>query len=322
MAINAKKTALITGITGQDGSLLARLLLQKEYDVIGITRDLGGLRGNNLEKLGISKKITLEEVQLTNGQAINELLKKIQPIEVYHLSGQSSVGLSFSSPVETYSSISISTLNLLEGIRHHSPRTRFYNAASSECYGDTKGTPATEETPFKPMSPYAIAKSSAYWMTQLYRRSYGLFASNGVLFNHESPLRGEMFVTQKIIRTAHSIAEGRSEYIELGNLDVKRDWGWANEYIHAIWLILQAKKADDFIIATGKSHSLLDFVLAVFEYYKLDPKKHLRINPNFYRPSDLNDSSANPLKAAKILQWRATKSMADVVRGMIENNLD
>ena len=321
MAPSSKK-ALISGVTGQDGALLARLLLHMGYEVIGTSRNPEFQSGNNLSRLGIYNKVKIVELHLDNLDQTQTLLKQIQPDEIYHLAGQSSVGLSFKIPTETHTSISVSTINLLEAIRLNSPHTRFYNAASSECYGDTKGQPATEETNFNPQSPYAVAKASAYWMTQLYRRSYDLFASNGVLFNHESPLRGEQFVTQKIIKTAQNIAAGKAHFLELGNLDITRDWGWANEYVTAIWKILQAKNSDDFIIATGKSHSLRDFVHSVFKYYNLDPVEHLRINQGFLRPNDLKDSSANPQKAELILGWRATRSMDDVVRGMIENDLD
>jgi len=236
---------------------------------------------------------------------------------VYNLAGQSSVGLSFEQPVETLESVSIGTLNLLEVVRFLDKNIRLYNAGSSECYGDTGGIPADEQTPFRPRSPYAVAKAAAFWEVANYREAYGLFACSGILFNHESPLRPERFVTQKIVRTASRIAAGSGERLRLGNLDIWRDWGWAPEYVRAMWLMLQQDTPEDYVIATGVTSSLEQFVEEVFRLKGLHWKDHVDIDPAFFRPSDLRMSAANPDKAAARLGWKAQYTVRDVAREMV-----
>jgi GDPmannose 4,6-dehydratase len=245
-------------------------------------------------------------------------IKQSNPDEVYYLAGQSSVGLSFEQPAEAIQSVVIGTLNMLEAIRMADKDIRFYNAGSSECFGDTQGLPANEETPFNPRSPYAVAKASAYWLVNNYREAYGLFACTGLLFNHESPLRPERFVTQKIISTAMRIANGSSETLNLGRLDISRDWGWAAEYVDAMWRMLQLEKPEDFVIATGKTYLLEDFVRLTFAAFDLDWLEHVKRSEEFMRPTDLLISKADPSKAKNTLCWQAHIDMPKVVTKMIE----
>src|SRR5271157_2763351 len=258
------KTALITGISGQDGAYLAKLLLNKGYSVCGTSRDAQICPFHNLERLEIREQVEVESVVLNDFRSVIQALFKIQPDEIYNLAGQSSVSLSFEQPVETQESIHLATLNLLEAIRFTGKNIKLYSAGSSECFGDLRGEAATEETPFRPRSPYAVAKAAAFWQVANYREAYGIFACSGLLFNHESPLRPERFVTRKIISTACSIAKGAKEKLELGNIAIQRDWGWAPEYVEAMWLMMQQKHPDDFVIATGESHSLEEFVETAF----------------------------------------------------------
>ena len=246
------KKALICGVSGQDGAYLAKFLLDKGYVVCGTSRDAQMSSFHNLARLGIRNRINLESVAINDFRSVSQVLMKIQPDEVYNLAGQSSVGLSFQQPVETLDSISVGTLNFLEAIRFYSKPIKFYNAGSSECFGDTGGTPADESTPFRPRSPYAVAKSAAFWEVANYREAYGIFACSGILFNHESPLRPERFVTKKIVAAACRIASGCNEKLYLGNISIQRDWGWAPEYIEAMWLMMQQGTPDDFVIATGR----------------------------------------------------------------------
>ena len=251
-------------------------------------------------------------------QSVLQVLARYQPDEVYNLAGQSSVGLSFEQPVETQESISIGTLNLLEGIRFLDPKIRLYNAGSSECFGDTGDAPANESTPFRPRSPYAVAKAAAYWQIANYREAYGLYACSGILFNHESPLRQERFVTQKIVRSACRIAHGSEERLKLGNLNIERDWGWAPEYVHAMWKILQQAQPEDFVIATGETRALRDFVTEVFATLSLDWCNHVDSDPALMRLTDLRISRADPSRAAAQLGWKAQTHMQGVVRSMVE----
>jgi GDPmannose 4,6-dehydratase len=241
---------------------------------------------------------------------------KIQPDEVYNLAGQSSVGLSFQQPVETLESIAQGTLNLLEAIRFTGRPIRLYNAGSSECFGDTD-QPADEGTPFRPRSPYAVAKAAAFWEISNYREAYGIYACSGMLFNHESPLRPERFVTRKIVAAACRIADGSREQLQLGNTAIQRDWGWAPEYVEAMWLMLQQHKPADYVIATGESHSLEEFVEAAFSSVGLDWRKHVVINESLLRPTDISVGRANPVRAKSELGWQARSRMHDVVRMMI-----
>ena len=296
--------ALICGITGQDGSYLAKLLLDKGYDVIGTSRDAMITSLENLHKLGIQEKITLTSMAINDFRSVLTVIQKQQPDEIYNLAGQTSVGLSFDQPVEAMESISLGTLNILEAIRFVKQPIRFYNAGSSECFGDTGSTAADENTPFCPRSPYAVAKSSAHWLVQNYRDAYGLFGCTGILFNHESPLRPQRFVTQKIVRGAARIARTGSGILELGNIDIHRDWGWAPEYVEAMWLMLQQGRADDYVIATGRSCSLGYFVERAFQWFGLNRREHVIFNNELRRPSDITYSCGNPALAERRLGWK------------------
>ena len=316
-----KKTALICGISGQDGSYLAALLLSKGYTVFGTSRDAQGSSFSNLRKLGIQNQITFLSMVPEDFRSVLVALRKSKPDEIYYLAGQSSVGLSFEQPAETMQSITMGTLNILEGCRMLETENKVikvYHAGSGECFGNTQGKPADESTPFYPMSPYAVAKSSAYWLVNNYRESYGLFACTGILFNHESALRPERFVTQKIVRAVKRIAQGSTEKLKLGRLDIARDWGWAPEYVEAMWLMLQQEKPQDFVIATGITISLEEFVQTAFEQAGLNWRDHVVQDPALFRPTDLAVGRADPTKAYRELGWKATTTGVDVVKKMYE----
>jgi GDPmannose 4,6-dehydratase len=255
---------------------------------------------------------------LNDFRSVLQVLTKIQPDEIYNLAGQSSVGLSFEQPVETLESITTGTLNLLEAIRFLGVPIKLYNAGSSECFGDTGETVADETTPFRPRSPYAVAKAAAFWEVANYREAYGLFACSGILFNHESPLRPERFVTQKIIAAACRIAQGSTEQLYLGNMQIQRDWGWAPEYVEAMYLMLQQEEPDDYVIATGESSSLEEFVAAAFASVNLDWQSHVVIDNSLLRPTDLAVGRGNPVKAKNKLGWQAKYKMKQVVQMMVE----
>ncbi|HIK27638.1 MAG: GDP-mannose 4,6-dehydratase [Oscillatoriaceae bacterium SKW80] len=312
------KKALICGISGQDGAYLAKLLLSKGYIVCGTSRDAEISSFRNLLRLGIREEVKLESMSLTDFRSVLQVLTKIQPDEVYNLAGQSSVGLSFEQPVETLESIATGTLNLLEAIRFTGGHVKLYNAGSSECFGDTGDKAADENTPFRPRSPYAVAKAAAFWEVANYREAYGLFACSGILYNHESPLRPERFVTQKIVAAACRIARGSKEKLHLGDISVKRDWGWAPEYVEAMYLMLQQEQPDDYVIATGESHSLEEFVATAFSYVGLDWREHVVTDTSLYRPTDIACGRGNSAKAKEKLGWQAKYKMHDVVRMMIE----
>ncbi len=311
------KKALICGVSGQDGAYLARLLLNKGYAVYGSSRDAQMSSFRNLARLGLLGKVNLESVAVNDFRSVIQALMKIQPDEVYNLAGQSSVGLSFQQPVETLESISVGTLNFLEAIRFVGKPIRFYNACSSECFGDISSV-ADETTPFAPRSPYAVAKAAAFWELANYREAYGLFACSGILFNHESPLRPERFVTKKIIAAACRIAAGGREKLHLGNIAIRRDWGWAPEYVEAMWLMLQQEKSEDFVIATGESSSLEKFVDTAFSAVQLNWREHVELDSSLLRPTELSVGRGNPAKAQAKLGWKARFSMRDVVRMMVE----
>lgn len=311
------KTALICGVSGQDGAYLADLLLKKGYSVYGTSRDAQMSSFNNLSRLGIREKIKLESMSLTDFRSVLQILTKIQPDEVYNLAGQSSVGLSFEQPVETLESMAIGTLNLLEAIRFTKAKIKLYNASSSECFGDTKGLPADENTPFRPRSPYAVAKATAFWEVANYREAYGLFACSGILFNHESPLRPERFVTQKIIKAAIDIAAGKQQKLYLGDISIQRDWGWAPEYVEAMYLMLQQQEPDDYVIATGETYSLEKFVEVAFSCVGLNWQDYVESDSNLLRPTDIAVGRGNPTKAEQKLGWKAQYKMPDVVRMMV-----
>lgn len=311
------KTALICGISGQDGSFLARFLLAKGYTVWGTSRDAQGASFSNLQLLGIKDKIHFSSMVPEDFRSVLVSLRKSNPDEIYYLAGQSSVGLSFDQPAETIQSITLGMLNVLEACRMVEKKIKIYHAGSSESFGNTNGIPASESTPFHPVSPYAVAKASAFWLVDNYRNAYDLFACTGILFNHESYLRPSRFVTQKIISTAKRIAEGSTELLELGRLDVSRDWGWAPEYVEAMWLMLQQPEPEDFVIATGESNTLGSFVEEAFSHFGLNPENHVIQNQNFMRPTDLKISIGDPSKAETKMGWKAKSNMRDVIAKMI-----
>lgn len=313
------KNALICGITGQDGAYLTKFLLNKGYVVFGTSRDAQMNACINLQELGIRGRVKIISMAINDFRSVLSVVKHFEPDEIYNLAGQSSVALSFEQPVETLESITIGTLNLLESIRFLDKDIRFYNAASSECFGDTKGNPADENTPFRPRSPYAVAKAAAFWAVANYREAYDLHVCSGILFNHESPLRHERFVTQKIIMAACRIAEGSKEKLHLGNVSVSRDWGWAPEYVEAMWRMLQLEKPEDFVIATGLSSSIEEFVKTAFSILDLNWREHIVLNHDLLRPTEILHSCGNPKKAKEKLDWYAKYKMADVVAQMIKN---
>jgi len=312
------KKALIIGITGQDGSYLADFLLDKGYQVVGTSRDASLSSFSNLIHLGVLDKVQVESVSLNDFRSVIQVFKKHCPDEVYNLAGQSSVSLSFEQPVETFESISIAVLNLLEAIRFMDLPIRLYNASSSECFGNTEGQSASDKTPFHPRSPYAVAKAAAFWQVANYREAYGMFACSGLLFNHESPLRPKRFVTKKIVRAACRIATDGCGVLRLGNISVQRDWGWAPEYVKAMWAMLQEEEPEDYVIATGQTNSLQDFVEAVFSNVGLKWRDHVEYNPDLKRPTDIDISVANPEKAEIKLKWKASYYMRDVAKMMVE----
>ncbi|QMW01856.1 GDP-mannose 4,6-dehydratase [Spirosoma foliorum] len=311
------KTALICGVSGQDGAYLAKLLLEKGYKVVGGSRDAQMSSFKNLERLGIRSSIQFVSISINDFRSVLQTLLKVKPDEVYNLAGQSSVGLSFEQPVETLESISVGTLNLLEAIRFTNQPIKFYNAGSSECFGDTGSLTADENTPFRPRSPYGVAKAAAFWQVANYREAYQIHASTGILFNHESPLRPERFVTQKIVAAACRIANGSNEILTLGNIDIARDWGWAPDYVEAMWLMLQQNQSDDYVIATGKTHKLSDFIRVVFETVGLCWENHVHTDKSFFRPTDIAEGHANPAKALRNLEWKAQFTMSEVARQMV-----
>ncbi|GAB4543871.1 MAG: GDP-mannose 4,6-dehydratase [Pleurocapsa sp.] len=312
------KKALICGISGQDGAYLAKLLLEKGYLVCGTSRDAQVSSFRNLLRLGIREQIKYESLVPTDFRSVLQVISKIQPDEIYNLAGQTSVGLSFDQPVETLESIATGTLNFLEAIRFTGAPIKFYNAGSSECFGEIGDLPADENTPFRPRSPYAVAKSTAFWQVANYREAYNIFACSGILFNHESPFRPKRFVTQKIISAACRIANGSKEQLYLGNISVKRDWGWAPEYVEAMYLMLQQENPDDYVIATGSSFTLEEFVAEAFSYVGLNWQDHVVTDASLLRPTDLAISKGNPTHAQAKLNWQAKYKMPDVVKMMIE----
>lgn len=315
------KRALICGISGQDGAYLADSLLKQGYQVYGTSRDAQISTFHNLIFLGIRDQIQIESMALTDFRSVLQVIKKVDPNEIYNLAGQSSVALSFTQPVETLESITIGTVNLLEAIRFLEKPIKLYNASSSECFGDTGGVSANENTAFRPRSPYAVAKAAAHWAVANYREAYCIFACSGILFNHESLLRHERFVTKKIISAACRIARGSEEKLHLGNISIRRDWGWAPEYVEAMRLMLQAKRPDDYVIATGKSHSLENFISLAFERLKLNWRDYVIIDRNLFRPTDIQEGIGNPQKAFEFLKWKARYTMSDVVRMMIDHEM-
>lgn len=312
------KRALICGVSGQDGAYLAKLLVEKGYEVHGTSRDANLSEFPNLSALGIKDRVKTWSMSTTDFRSVLSVFDAVRPEEIYSLAGQSSVGLSFQQPVETLESNIFGTLNLLEALRFFRRPTRFYNACSGECFGNTGDSPAREDTPFRPESPYAVAKAAAFWETANYRAAYGLFACSGILFNHESPLRPARFVTRKIVSAAARIAGGSDEKLTLGNMEVARDWGWAPEYVDAMWRMLQQENPQDFVIATGETRTLKEFTAAAFSAFGLDWKAHVSSDPALFRPSDLPTGRADPSKAGRLLSWKAATKMDAVVKAMCE----
>lgn len=313
---------LICGITGQDGSLLAKLLLEKGFEVIGTSRDAQTANQSNLNKLGILRDIEFTSMALKDFHSVFCVIQKHRPDQIFNLAGQTSVGLSFSQPNEALESIALGTLNILEAIKLIDKPIRFYNAGSSECFGDTGDFAANEDTPFCPRSPYAVAKASAHWLVDNYRKSYDLFCVTGILFNHESPLRPDRFVTQKIVHGAARIAKDNERVLELGNIEITRDWGWAPDYVEAMWTMLQQDKPEDYVVATGQSNTLRQFVEHAFNWFGLDWKNHVVLSTHLNRPSDIMISKADPSKAFKELGWKAKYSMENVVDLMCSSVAD
>jgi GDPmannose 4,6-dehydratase len=311
------KRALISGVSGQDGTYLAKLLLEKGYEVYGTSRDAQISSFHNLERLGIKQDVIQLSMALNDFRSVLQTLVKVRPDEVYNLAGQSSVGLSFEQPVETLESLSLGTLNLLEVIRFLQQPIRFYSAGSSECFGNTDGMTADELTPFHPRSPYAVAKAAAHWEVANYREAYNLYACTGILFNHESPLRPTRFVTRKIVSTACRIASGSKEKLQLGNISIARDWGWSPEYVGAMWRMLQQDEPKDFVIATGETNTLEGFVIEVFSQLGFDWQEYVSTDASLLRPSEIMVSKGNPARAEKELGWKAQYRMKDVIRMMI-----
>jgi len=320
------KIALITGITGQDGSYLAELLLKKGYQVHGIIRRSSSFNTARLADIYEDPhipdaKLKLHYSDLTDGSALNQLMKTIKPDEIYHLGAQSHVRVSFDIPEYTGDVTGLGTLRILDAIRESGVKTRFYQASSSEMFGKVMETPQTEKTPFYPRSPYGCAKVYAYWLTVNYRESYNLFTCNGILFNHESPRRGETFVTRKITRAAARIKAGLEKFLYLGNLDARRDWGYAPEYVEAMWRMLQQDRPDDYVIATGETHTVKEFVEEAFGYVGLDWEKHVKIDPHYFRPAEVDILVGDATKARKALQWTPRVKFKELVRLMMDADL-
>lgn len=315
------KTALITGITGQDGAYLSQLLLSKGYKVVGITRDTSDFRLRNLLFLGISDKVELQKANLQDLSNIIRILDKVKPDEIYHLAAQSSVGLSFEQPIGTLEFNIISTANLLEAVRIVNSKIRIYNSSSSEMYGKVakENLPVRENSVLHPVSPYSISKASAHWITINYREAYGLYSVCGILFNHESCLRGENFVTKKILNTAVKIKNGEAGELKLGNLNVFRDWGYAPEFVKAMWLMLQQKTPDDYIICSGEYDSLENFVKKVFNELGLDEKKYVKTDKALLRPVELEVIYGDNSKAKKNLDWKYNISFDELIKLLVRD---
>ena len=322
-----QKTALITGITGQDGSYLAEFLLKKGYHVHGIIRRASSFNTQRLDHLyqdPHEKAVRLRLVygDLNDASSLNRILKTVKPDEVYNLGAQSHVKVSFEVPEYTAEITAVGTTRLLEAIRDSGITTKFYQASSSEMYGKVLETPQSEKTPFYPRSPYGAAKVYAYWMTVNYREAYGIFACNGILFNHESPRRGETFVTRKITAAIARITHGLQKKLYLGNLEAKRDWGFAGDYVEAMWLMLQQPKPDDYVIATGQTHSVKEFLREAFGYAGLDWRKYVVIDKKYFRPTEVDLLLGDPSKAKRILKWKPKVGFKELVRMMVDADME
>ncbi|MBW5399469.1 GDP-mannose 4,6-dehydratase [Brachyspira pilosicoli] len=321
------KKALITGITGQDGSYLAELLLEKGYEVHGIIRRSSSFNTERIDHLYSDPHINdvrmfLHYGDLSDSSNLSRLLEKIQPDEIYNLAAQSHVRVSFDMPEYTADVVGLGTIRILDAIKETHIKTKFYQASTSELYGKVVETPQTEKTPFYPRSPYACAKLYSYWITVNYRESYDMYACNGILFNHESPRRGETFVTKKITHAIAKILKKEQDKLYLGNLDAKRDWGYAKDYVEAMWLMLQQEKADDYVIATGETHSVKEFLDEAFGLVGLDWKKYVEIDPRYYRPAEVDLLLGDPTKAKKKLGWKPKTTFKELVKIMLEYDLN
>lgn len=324
MGVNKK--ALITGITGQDGSYLAELLLEKGYEVHGLIRRSSSFNTDRIDHLykdphvnGV--RLFLHFGDLSDGSSLSRLLRKVKPDEIYHLGAQSHVRVSFDIPEYTADVTGVGTVRLLDAILDSGIQTRFYQASSSEMFGKVQEVPQTEKTSFYPRSPYGCAKVFAYWTTVNYREAYGIHASNGILFNHESPRRGETFVTRKITRALAKIIAGKEDKLFLGNLDAKRDWGYAKDYVEAMWLMLQAPEADDYVIATGKTYSVRDFLDSAFSLVGKDWTKYVEKDPRYFRPTEVDLLIGDASKAREKLGWEPKMSFQELVRAMVVSDL-
>jgi len=314
-----QKKALITGTTGQDGSYLAELLLEKNYEVHGIVRRSSSFNTGRIDH--IFKYLHLHYGDLTDGSSLSSLLAAVQPDEIYNLGAQSHVKVSFECPEYTADADAMGVLRLLEGVRSQCPEARVYQASSSELYGKVQEVPQTETTPFYPRSPYGVAKQFAYWMAVNYREAYGMHVSNGILFNHESPRRGETFVTRKVIKGAINVRYKGQKTLSLGNLDAKRDWGYAKEYVEAMWLMLQQDKADDYVIATGETHTVRELVEIAFGYMGLPWEPYVDIDPKYFRPTEVDILQGDASKAERVLGWKPKTSFKELVRLMMLEEL-
>jgi len=333
-----KKIALITGVSGQDGAYLSKLLLEKNYKVVGTDRRSARANNWRLKRLGIENKIIFEEMEISEIYEVDRIFNKYNFDEVYNLAAQSFVGTSFNSPLNTANITGLGVLRILETIKAKNKRIKFYQASSSEMFGDVLENFQSEKTPLNPQSPYAIAKVFGHYMTQNYRESYGMYAVSGILFNHESPLRGEEFVTRKIIIGLIRIIKGDLDYLELGNINAKRDWGFAKEYVEAMWLMLQQKKPEDYVVSTGKTYSIKDFINKTVKILNLKTKwtgKGLnekllntsngkiivKINPKFFRPAEVNILKGDASKAKKKLKWVPKTNLENLIKIMIDDEI-
>jgi GDPmannose 4,6-dehydratase len=323
-----KKRAFITGITGQDGSYLAELLLDKDYEVYGLVRRSSSITRPRIDHLtsalgaNADKRVELLYGDMNDGISLNRIVREVQPDEVYNLAGQSHVRVSFEMPEHTAEVDAVGALRLLEAIREAKPDAKYYQASSSELFGNTNISPQNEETPFRPRSPYAVSKLFAYWMTVNYREAYGMYAVNGILSNHESPRRGESFVTRKITLGAARIKLGLQQKLTLGNLDARRDWGYARDYMEAVWLMLQQERADDYVIATGESHSVRDLLDEAFGYLDLDWRAFVETDARYLRPSEVNAVVCDAGKARRLLGWKPRTTFRELIRMMVDSDLE
>jgi GDPmannose 4,6-dehydratase len=313
-----KRTAFITGITGQDGSYLAEILLEKDYEVYGMIRRSSSFNTARIDHFFADVELVFGD--LTDGSVLNQLMRTIRPDEVYNLGAQSHVRVSFDVPEYTADADAMGTLRLLDAIREEGVQSRFYQASSSEMFGQAREVPQTESTPFHPRSPYGVSKVFSYWITRNYREAYGMYAVNGILFNHESPRRGPTFVTRKITRAVGAILRGEQDKLSLGNLDAKRDWGYARDYMEGAWRMLQVDQADDYVLATGETHSVREFLEEAFGYAGLDWNEYVVIDPRYFRPAEVDHLIGDYSKAKAELGWEPTVRFEELVRMMVDHD--